>query len=200
MDYNTILLFIISSISLTLLPGPDILFVVTTSISKGLKNGLKISLGLCSGLIIHTCLVILGLASLLQLFPEIFRAIEIFGAIYLVFIAYTILRINKKRDKLNERKESYFVTGFIMNLSNPKVSLFFISFFPGFLFSSTLSLKIQFAVLGSIFLLQALIIFCSVSFLSYYFGKRIKRISQHIIWNRIQAAILFLISVFLLYP
>ena len=42
MDYNTILLFIISSISLTLLPGPDILFVVTTSISKGLKNGLKI--------------------------------------------------------------------------------------------------------------------------------------------------------------
>ena len=73
-------------------------------------------------------LVILGLASLLQLFPEIFRAIEVFGAIYLVFIAYTILRINKKREKSNERKESYFVTGFIMNLSNPKVSLFLLVF------------------------------------------------------------------------
>ena len=61
MDYNTILLFIISSISLTLLPGPDILFVITTSISEGWKNGSKISLGLCSGPVIHTLLIMLGL-------------------------------------------------------------------------------------------------------------------------------------------
>ena len=200
MDLNTILLFLTSSIFLTLSPGPDILFVISTTISQGLKNGIKVSLGLCLGLIIHTFLVILGLASLLETFPEIFRSIEILGGIYLIFIAYNNFIVDKKKENQKRRKESYVVTGFIMNLTNPKVSLFFISFFPGFIFSSTLSLKTQFTVLGSLFIIQALIIFCLVSFISYYFGKRIKMISQLIIWNRIQAAILFLIAAFLLYP
>ena len=200
MDLNTILLFLTSSIFLTLSPGPDILFVISTTISQGLKNGIKVSLGLCLGLIIHTFLVILGLASLLETFPEIFRSIEILGGIYLIFIAYNNFIVDKKKENQKTRKESYVVTGFIMNLTNPKVSLFFISFFPGFIFSSILSLKTQFTVLGSLFIIQALIIFCLVSFISYYFGKRIKMISQLIIWNRIQAAILFLIAAFLLYP
>ena len=176
------------------------MFVISTTISQGFKNGFKVSLGLCLGLIIHTFLVILGLASLLETFPEIFRSIEILGGIYLIFIAYNNFIVDKKKENQKTRKESYVVTGFIMNLTNPKVSLFFISFFPGFIFSSILSLKTQFTVLGSLFIIQALIIFCLVSFISYYFGKRIKMISQLIIWNRIQAAILFLIAAFLLYP
>lgn len=200
MDLNTILLFLISSVVLTLSPGPDILFVISTTISQGFKKGFKVSLGLCLGLIIHTFLVIQGLATLLETFPEIFRSIEILGGIYLIFIAYNNFVVDKKIENQKRRKESYFVTGFIMNLTNPKVSLFFISFFPGFIFSLTLSLKTQFAILGSLFIIQALIIFFIVSFISHHFGKRIKIMSQHNIWNRIQASILFLIAVFLLYP
>ena len=200
MDLNTILLFLASSVVLTLSPGPDILFVISTTISQGFKNGFKVSLGLCLGLIIHTFLVIQGLATLLETFPEIFRSIEILGGIYLIFIAYNNFIVDKKKENQKRRKESYVVTGFIMNLTNPKVSLFFISFFPGFIFSSTLSLKTQFTVLGSLFIIQALIIFCLVSSISYYFGNRIKIISKLIIWNRIQAFILVLIAAFLLYP
>tara|TARA_A100001015_G_scaffold321544_1_gene452861 strand:- start:2324 stop:2854 length:531 start_codon:yes stop_codon:yes gene_type:complete len=176
------------------------LFVISTTISQGFKKGFKVSLGLCLGLIIHTFLVIQGLATLLETFPEIFRSIEILGGIYLIFIAYNNFVVDKKIENQKRRKESYFVTGFIMNLTNPKVSLFFISFFPGFIFSLTLSLKTQFAILGSLFIIQALIIFFIVSFISHHFGKRIKIMSQHNIWNRIQASILFLIAVFLLYP
>ena len=176
------------------------MFVISTTISQGFKKGFKVSLGLCLGLIIHTFLVIQGLATLLETFPEIFRSIEILGGIYLIFIAYNNFVVHKKIENQKRRKESYFITGFIMNLTNPKVSLFFISFFPGFIFSLTLSLKTQFAILGSLFIIQALIIFFIVSFISHHFGKRIKIMSQHNIWNRIQASILFLIAVFLLYP
>ena len=86
MDLNTILLFLFSSVVLTISPGPDFLFVISTTISQGFKNGFKVSLGLCLGLIIHTFLVILGLASLLETFPEIFRSIEILGGIYLILV------------------------------------------------------------------------------------------------------------------
>ena len=87
MDLNTILLFIISSIVLTLSPGPDILFVISTTISQGLRCGIKVSLGLCSGLIAHTFLVVFGLSTLIETFPFIIRVIELLGASYLIFLA-----------------------------------------------------------------------------------------------------------------
>ena len=61
-----ILLFLISSITLTLMPGPDILFVISQSISKNRLTGVLISLGLCSGLLIHTALIIFGLSPVIS--------------------------------------------------------------------------------------------------------------------------------------
>ena len=203
MDQNILFLFLLSSISLTIFPGPDLMYVISTSLSQGWRKGLILSLGLCSGLIVHTLVVIFGLGTILEDNPETARIIELFGALYLLFIAYRLLRNNRNKKLTSSKKkfsENVFLTGFLMNLTNPKVSLFFISFFPGFIFSLTLSLKTQFAILGSLFIIQALIIFFIVSFISYHFGKRIKIKSQHNIWNRIQASILFLIAVFLLYP
>ena len=174
MDLNTILLFIISSIVLTLSPGPDILFVISTTISQGLRCGIKVSLGLCSGLIAHTFLVVFGLATLIQTFPFIIRAIELVGASYLIFLAIRLFLTLKENSNINSKKEvkkQFFITGLIMNLSNPKVSLFFLSFFPGFLFSSLIPFNIQFLILGIIFITQAVIIFLFVAFLANYLGN-----------------------------
>ena len=99
MDYNTILLFIISSISLTLLPGPDILFVITTSISEGWKNGSKISLGLCAGLVIHTLLIMLGLGSFFEIYPHWNRVIEISGGAYLIYLAFCLIKASNNNQK-----------------------------------------------------------------------------------------------------
>jgi threonine/homoserine/homoserine lactone efflux protein len=87
-----------------------------------------------------------------------------------------------------------------MNLSNPKVTLFFISFFPGFLFSEILSYKIQFLILGIIFFIQALIIFTSISIIVHQLGQNLKFYKEQFFWNKIQAAVLFIISIILIYP
>ena len=204
MDLNTILLFLASSVVLTLSPGPDILFVISTTISQGLRCGIKVSLGLCSGLITHTFLVVFGLTTLIQTFPFIIRAIELVGASYLIFLAIRLFLTLKDNSNINSKKEEpkkqFFITGLIMNLSNPKVSLFFLSFFPGFLFSSLIPYNIQFLILGTIFMSQAVIIFLFVSFLANYLGNYLKAVVANKSWKIVQIIVLIFISVIIIYP
>ena len=204
MDLNTILLFLASSVVLTLSPGPDILFVISTTISQGFRCGIKVSLGLCSGLIAHTFFVVFGLATLIQTFPFIIRAIELVGASYLIFLAIRLFLTLKENSNINSKKEEpkkqFFITGLIMNLSNPKVSLFFLSFFPGFLFSSLIPYNIQFLILGTIFMSQAVIIFLFVSFLANYLGNYLKAVVANKSWKIVQIIVLIFISVIIIYP
>ena len=203
MDLNTILLFIISSIVLTLSPGPDILFVISTTISQGLRCGIKVSLGLCSGLIAHTFLVVFGLSTLIETFPFIIRAIELLGASYLIFLAIRLflsLKENSIVNSKNQVKKQFFLTGLIMNLSNPKVSIFFLSFFPGFLFSSLVPYNIQFLILGILFMSQAVIIFLFVAFLANYLGNYLKAVIANKSWIIMQMIVLIFISALIIYP
>ena len=160
-----IILFLISSISLTLMPGPDILFVISQSISKNKTTGVLISLGLCTGLLIHTMLLVFGFSSIISNNYFLFKS---FSSFYMLLLMAQEINLLPKiySNKSNYNYNSPYLKGLIMNLINPKVILFFIAFFPAFLFSKTLDLKIQFAILGLIFFVQALIIFISVSYLS----------------------------------
>tara|TARA_B100000678_G_scaffold245079_1_gene217355 strand:- start:1037 stop:1633 length:597 start_codon:yes stop_codon:yes gene_type:complete len=160
-----ILFFLISSISLTLMPGPDILFVISQSISKNKTTGMLISLGLCTGLLIHTMLLVFGFSSIISNNYFLFK---LFSSFYMLLLMTQEINLLPKiySNKSNYKPNSPYLKGLIMNLINPKVILFFIAFFPAFLFSKTLDLKIQFTILGLIFFAQALIIFISVSYLS----------------------------------
>ena len=162
---NEILFFLISSISLTLMPGPDILFVISQSISKNKTTGVLISLGLCTGLLIHTMLLVFGFSSIISNNYFLFK---LFSSFYMLLLMTQEINLLPKiySNKSNYKPNSPYLKGLIMNLINPKVILFFIAFFPAFLFSKTLDLKIQFTILGLIFFAQALIIFISVSYLS----------------------------------
>ena len=160
-----IIFFLISSNSLTLMPGPDILFVISQSISKNKTTGVLISLGLCTGLLIHTMLLVFGFSSIISNNYFLFK---LFSSFYMLLLMAQEINLLPKiySNKSNYNYNSPYLKGLIMNLINPKVILFFIAFFPAFLFSKTLDLKIQFAILGLIFFVQALIIFISVSYLS----------------------------------
>ena len=160
-----ILFFLISSISLTLMPGPDILFVISQSISKNKTTGMLISLGLCTGLLIHTMLLVFGFSSIISNNYFLFK---LFSSFYMLLLMTQEINLLPKiySNKSNYKPNSPYLKGLIMNLINPKVILFFIAFFPAFLFSKTLDLKIQFTILGLIFFVQALIIFISVAYLS----------------------------------
>ena len=161
---DQILLFLISSLALTLMPGPDILFVLNQSLENK-KSGFLISIGLCSGLVVHTLILVFGLSAFIETNEYLISYLKYFGTLYLFYLAFDELKAKfKKTSKPNNT--NLFLRGLYMNLVNPKVVLFFIAYFPNFLFSETLSISIQFLILGSIFIFQALIIFSSVSLAS----------------------------------
>ncbi|MDG2475481.1 MAG: LysE family translocator [Flavobacteriaceae bacterium] len=159
---DQILLFLISSLVITLMPGPDILFVLNQSLENK-KSGFLISIGLCSGLVIHTLVLVFGLSVFIENNEYLINYLKYFGAIYLFYLAYSELKNNRKTE-LKDNNTNFYLRGLYMNLINQKVLLFFIAYFPNFLFSETISISLQFAILGSIFIFQALIIFISVSF------------------------------------
>ena len=158
-----ILLFLISSLALTLMPGPDILFVINQSLDKR-KNGIITSLGLCTGLIFHTMFLVFGLSALIESNKYVIIFLKYFGTIYLFYLAYLEI---KSENKVNTSIDSkLFLRGFYMNLINPKVLIFFIAYFPNSLFSNTVKISNQFLLLGSVFIFQALLVFISVSLIS----------------------------------
>ena len=202
MDFNILILFVVTSISLTLSPGPDILYVLSQSLSNGFKSGFSVSLGLVSGLFFHTAFISLGFGFLISEYPNIFKLIKYFGALYLIFIAVNLLIKNNKikviKKKQNTLLENYS-TGIVMNIINPKVSLFFLSIFPLFLFDKTLNVQIQFFVLGIIFIIQATFVFSLVSLFSSYIGENFFSKKTNIFFKYFQSSVLVIIAVLLFY-
>jgi len=118
-----------------------------------------------SGLVIHTLILVFGLSVFIESNKNLVLYLKYFGALYLFYLAYTELRT---KDKLvhKDTNKSLFLRGLYMNLINPKVFFFFIAYFPNFLFSDTISISFQLLILGIIFIIQALVIFFTVSLIS----------------------------------
>ena len=161
---DQILLFLISSLALTLMPGPDILFVLNQSLESK-KSGFLISIGLCSGLVVHTLILVFGLSAFIETNEYVISYLKYFGTLYLFYLAFDELK-TKFKQASKPNNTNLFLRGLYMNLVNPKVLLFFIAYFPNFIFSETLSISLQFLILGSIFIFQALIVFSSASLAS----------------------------------
>ena len=202
MDFDILILFAVTSISLTLSPGPDILYVLSQSLSNGFKSGFSVSLGLVSGLFFHTAFISLGFGFLISEYPNIFKLIKYFGALYLMFIAVNLLIKNNKIKVIKKTQNTLlenYSTGILMNIINPKVSLFFLSFFPLFLFDKTLNVQIQFFVLGIIFIIQATFVFSLVSLFSSYIGENFFSKKTNIFFKYFQSSVLIIIAVLLFY-
>ena len=204
MNTQILVSFIFATATLAFSPGPDNLFVLVQTISYGKRKGMAIVSGLILGCIIHTSIVAFGLSSFIQSSPKLLFSLKLIGAFYLLYLAYTTY-ISKH--ELDIKKQSgnrtslfkLFKRGFIMNVINPKVSLFFVAFFPVFLFSPTLSLTIQFFVLGLLFMGTSFLIFTLLVFCSGYVASVLrnnKRFEAIIKWCQI--VVFVIISVFIL--
>ncbi len=190
-----ILLFLISSLALTLMPGPDILFVFNQSLDNR-KNGIITSLGLCTGLIFHTMFLAFGLSALIESNKSVIIFLKYFGTIYLFYLAYLEI---KSENKVNTSLDSkLFLRGLYMNLINPKVLIFFIAYFPNFLFSDTIKISNQFLLLGSVFIFQALLVFISVSLISNQLIKYIGLDAENISIKYFKSLIFIIIGLLIL--
>jgi threonine/homoserine/homoserine lactone efflux protein len=170
-NYPILIGFLVSSIALALSPGPDNIFVLAQSISNGTKAGMATVFGLVSGCLVHTTLLAFGVSEIIKRSDALFFAIKLFGAVYLLFLAYKVYQSDAsimldKEGQPAKSPKNLFWTGFTMNVLNPKVTIFFLAFFPGFLFSDTLDTVIQFYALGLLFMLSALLVFGTIAFLA----------------------------------
>lgn len=167
MELSTFLYFLIASVLLTLAPGPDIMYLLAKSLADGARSGISLATGLCTGLIFHTTLVIIGVAAIIQQSPLAFAALKYVGAAYLLYLAWGAFHAQGDL-KLNtvNKSNSYFKLyrrGVIMNILNPKVLLFFLAFLPQFVNLDSDSVSLQIAFLGFVFGLQTLIVFSLVA-------------------------------------
>ena len=179
---ETLMSFALATSILAISPGPDNIFVLTQSIVNGRKYGFATVFGLMTGCIIHTTLVAFGVSAIIKSHENLFFLLKVFGASYLLFLAFKVYQSDAEITFSTENIQKkttlqLFKTGFLMNVLNPKVTIFFLAFFPQFLFSEELSTIFQFYILGFIFILVSLFIFGSIAFLG---GK----ISNYILQNK----------------
>ena len=199
-------MFIIATAALAFSPGPDNIYVLVQSITNGRAFGLATVAGLITGCIIHTTLLAFGVSALISNNDSLFLGIKILGAIYLLFLAYQVYRSDDaiKLDGSSAPKKSLkqlFVQGFFMNVLNPKVTIFFLAFFPGFLFSETMSTVWQFYVLGGIFMLVSFIIFACIALLAGSIKDHLLRQKKSgIVFKWLQIVVFVGIAVFILLP
>lgn len=171
MNYEILLAFSLATAALAISPGPDNIFVLIQSITNGRKYGLATVAGLMTGCLVHTSLLAFGVSALIKDSSQIFYAIKVFGSLYLLYLAVAVYKSDAAiiLDNVGKEKKSLvqlYGQGFVMNVLNPKVTIFFLAFFPGFLFSDKLSHVVQFYLLGMVFILVSTLIFGAIALLS----------------------------------
>ncbi|WP_413788663.1 LysE family translocator [Comamonas halotolerans] len=188
---------------LALSPGPDNLFVLTQSVQRGSAVGMAVVRGLCLGIGVHTLAVAAGLAAVLAASPVAFDIMKWCGAAYLVYLAWGAWRapVDVVAPQEARPKEQYarlglrenmqlMGRGMLMNLTNPKVLIFFLALLPQFADPARGSVSQQIVVLGLVCMLGTFLVFGAVAFFSGVFGSVLQRSAKAQRWlNRLAATV-----------
>lgn len=178
---DTMSLFVVTSVVLGLAPGPDNIFILTQSALSGRKTGLIVTLGLCTGILIHTLLVSVGVSVIFRSSEIAFTLLKVAGASYLAYLAWQAFKAKASDLEEGEAKASrlkwhrLYIRGIIMNVTNPKVAVFFLAFLPQFADPSNGPISLQLMILGVIFDLVTLLVFTLIAFGAGYLGDWLKR-------------------------
>ena len=185
--------FCAASVVLALAPGPDNVFVLTQSAVQGRVAGFFVTLGLCTGLLFHTAAVALGLAALFQTSALAFNVVKAVGAAYLLYLAWRAFRAEPasleaaggapSRGKLYGR-------GVVLNVTNPKVAVFFLAFLPQFVSPDRGPLAWQFLVLGALFIVVTFVVFSAIAWAAGSLGGWLRRSDRaQTVMNRVAGTV-----------
>jgi len=205
--------FITTAAVLTLLPGPDIIFVLTQGLTRGRKPALAVSAGLASGLLVHTTAAALGLSLIISRSPAFLQTIKYAGVFYLAYLGAKAFLGRKNAESVPDQpgtddpagsadRRSFgamYRVGVTMNLLNPKVILFFLALFPQFLDTASGTPKADIFLLGGIFSVVAVTIFCGVAVVSGFLSGRfsLDRLSHRTI-SWVNAGVYWALAIFFL--
>jgi len=199
MPIESLITFMIASALLSLAPGPDNIFVLTQSSLYGKKSGILITLGLCTGLVFHATAVALGLAAIFQTSTIAFTTLKLLGAAYLAYLAWQAFHASSSQHHAPtstlRSAGALYRRGIIMNISNPKVSIFFLAFLPQFTSPKHGHIAPQIFLLSGIFIGIALVVFSGIALLSGSLsGWLHKSPKTQMYLNRVAATVLGLLA------
>ena len=191
---ETVILFLTASVALAFAPGPDNIFVLTQSALYGRKAGFLVTLGLCTGLLVHTAAVSLGVAAIFQTSVLAFNLLKIVGALYLLYLAYQAFRAGASSIEEGESPQwpwrKLYSRGIIMNITNPKVAIFFLAFLPQFADPARGSVTVQMLLFGAMFIVATLLVFGSIAWFAGFLGEWLKGSARaQIIMNRVAGTV-----------
>ena len=166
MEFHTLLLFTVACLSINLIPGPDVIYIVSNTMKGKMASGMKAALGLGVGYFVHTLAACLGLSAVILSSALAFVVVKWLGAFYLLYLGIMSLKsMWQGKSKLSvsnnsEPENNIFKQGIVVSVLNPKVALFFLSFLPQFIDVAAGSTNIQLLILGLLF--SALATLCNV--------------------------------------
>lgn len=196
LSMDVALSFFGTAVVLALVPGPDNLCVLAQSAADGWRAGMRLVLGLCSGLVVHTAAVALGLAVVFQASALAFTVLKLCGAAYLLYLAWQAFAHARAAAAPGQRAGlggwALYRRGILMNVTNPKVSLFFLAFLPQFVTPAQGSITGQLIALGALFMLAAFLVFGAIALLAGRLGDLLRRSPSIQVWLNRGAGAVFL--------
>ena len=208
-DLHTLMLFIAAGLLLNLTPGPDVMYISAHAMRSGLRAGAVAALGISAGCVVHIAAAALGLSALLAASSTAFALLKWVGAVYLAWVGVQMLRaalrkqaINKiafgadgtsgtGRFDLNLPLRTVFRRGFLTNVLNPKVALFFLAFVPQFITPGAPQPTLAFLLLGLLFNLNAVPINLGYALLAAWAAQRMGAVRRGMHWLERCAGVLF---------
>lgn len=168
MELQTLLLFVIASLSINLIPGPDVIYIVSNTMAGKMKMGLRAAMGLGLGYFIHTLAAVFGLSAIIVSSAFAFSVVKYLGAAYLLYLGVSALKnayAGKSTISVNAseaKTKNVFKQGVMVAVLNPKVALFFLSFLPQFIDANSAAPEMQLLTLGILFSVTATV--CNLSY------------------------------------
>jgi threonine/homoserine/homoserine lactone efflux protein len=196
-DFQTLVLFLVSTLVLLITPGPAVLFILTTTLQHGRTAGFASILGLCCGGLVHVIAAVFGLSAILSTSAVAFHVVKLLGAAYLIFLGVKALTTRQDPSQTGPADGSkslrrLFVDGLVVNIFNPKAAIFFLAFLPQFVNPGSESVQAQLAFLGLLFISFALITDSAYALLASSLHKWLARSKYALRFQRYFTATVYL--------
>ena len=197
-------LFIFAGLLLNITPGPDMLYIASRTASQGFRRGLAAVMGINTGCLVHTLAGAIGFSAILMASAEAFLVVKLVGAAYLVYVGISLLREKQSTGSAMKISDSLplktmraaFWQGFLTNVLNPKIALFFLAFLPQFIAADSTTKPTAFVALGIIFIFNSLFVTVGFAALVAQASARFQRSSRIALWlNRSCGALFIAIGV-----
>jgi len=156
-------------------PGPDMAYMLAVGLESGRRSALKAILGIGTGMSVYAATVVIGVGKIAQSYPLLLDAVKVFGAAYLLWLAYITIRNARRMARGPSRAltDRHYLRGVLVSLTNPKVILFFLSVLPLFM-GDAQNAGLQLAMLGAVNVLMEVLVYGTIGMLAGVFHSRFR--------------------------